>query len=114
LPDFCPSTGENKSRDGRPATAVPRRPAVDDFRYPCRPETAAVSDIALVDLAFLATWEGRPEDAVRLTAAFESVRASVGGPPGGFAALLEGDPAEEARANLSEDAAHRAWEIDWP
>jgi predicted ATPase/class 3 adenylate cyclase len=66
--------------------------------------------IALVDLAFLATWEGRHEDAIRLTAAFESLRESVGGPPGGFAGILEGDPADEARAHLPEDVAQRAWE----
>jgi predicted ATPase/class 3 adenylate cyclase len=66
--------------------------------------------IALVDLAFLATWEGRHEDAIRLAAAFETLRERVGGPPGGFAGLLEGDPADEARAHLSEDAARRAWE----
>jgi hypothetical protein len=66
--------------------------------------------IALVDLAFLATWEGRHEDAIRLAAAFETLREQVGGPPGGFAGLLEGDPADQARAHLSEDAAQRAWE----
>ncbi len=66
--------------------------------------------IALVDLAFLANWEGRHEDSLRLAAAFQSVRDRVGGPPGGFAGLLEGDPAEEARANLPEDAADRAWQ----
>jgi predicted ATPase/class 3 adenylate cyclase len=66
--------------------------------------------IALIDLAFLATWEGRHEDAIRLAAAFESLREHVGGPPGGFAGLLEGDPADEARAHLAEDAARRAWE----
>jgi predicted ATPase/class 3 adenylate cyclase len=66
--------------------------------------------IALVDLAFLATWEGRHEDAIRLAAAFESLRERVGGPPGGFAGLLEGDPADEARAHVSEDAARQAWE----
>jgi predicted ATPase/class 3 adenylate cyclase len=66
--------------------------------------------ITLVDLAFLATWEGRHEDAVRLAAAFETLRERVGGPPGGFAGLLEGDPADEARAHLTEDAAQRAWE----
>jgi len=66
--------------------------------------------IALVDLAFLATWEGRHEDAIRLAAAFESLREHVGGPPGGFAGLLEGDPADEARAHLSEDEAQRAWD----
>jgi predicted ATPase/class 3 adenylate cyclase len=66
--------------------------------------------IALFDLAFLATWEGRHEDAIRLAAAFETLREQVGGPPGGFAGLLEGDPADEARVHLSEDAARRAWE----
>jgi predicted ATPase/class 3 adenylate cyclase len=65
--------------------------------------------IALIDLAFLATWEGRHEHAVRLAAAFENLRERVGGPPGGFAGLLEGDPADEARAHLSEDQARRAW-----
>ncbi len=34
----------------------------------------------------------------------------MGGPPGGFAGILEGDPVAEARAHLSEDAAQRAWE----
>jgi hypothetical protein len=66
--------------------------------------------IALVDLGFLATWEGRHEDAIRLSAAFASLRESVGGPPGGFAGILEGDPADEARTHLSEEAATRAWE----
>jgi predicted ATPase/class 3 adenylate cyclase len=66
--------------------------------------------IALVDLGFLATWEGRHEDAIRLSAAFESLRERVGGPPGGFAGILEGDPADEARAHLSDEAARRAWE----
>lgn len=66
--------------------------------------------ITLVDMAFLATWEGRHEDALRLAGAWESLRERAGGPPGGFAGLLEGDPAAEARAHLSEEAARRAWE----
>jgi predicted ATPase len=66
--------------------------------------------IALVDLAWLATWEGRHEDALRLAGAFQSVRDQVGGPPGGFAGILEGDPADEARPHLSPDVADRAWE----
>ncbi|HJV04300.1 MAG TPA: hypothetical protein VJ868_03475, partial [Actinomycetota bacterium] len=65
--------------------------------------------ITLVDLAFLANWEGRHEDAIRLAAAFEALRERVGGPPGGFAGILEGDPAEEARAHLPSEAADRAW-----
>jgi hypothetical protein len=67
--------------------------------------------IAFLDLAFLLTWEGRHDDAVRLAAASESAREDAGGGPmPGFAGLLEGDPAAEARAHLSKDAAGRAWE----
>jgi hypothetical protein len=66
--------------------------------------------IAFTDLAFLATWEGRHEEAIRLAAASESLRERVGGPPGGIGGILEGDPAAEARANLPEDTAQKAWE----
>jgi non-specific serine/threonine protein kinase len=67
--------------------------------------------LALLDLAFLATWEGRHEDAVRLAGASESVReAAGGGPMPGFGGMLEGDPAEEARGHLSATDADRAWE----
>jgi hypothetical protein len=34
----------------------------------------------------------------------------AGGPPGGFAGLLEGDPTAEARPHLNEDIAQRAVE----
>ncbi|TMK86324.1 MAG: adenylate/guanylate cyclase domain-containing protein [Actinobacteria bacterium] len=66
--------------------------------------------ITLTDLAFLATWEGRHEDAIRLAGASDSVRQRVGGPPGGFAGILEGDPVAEARVHVSEESAGRAWE----
>jgi tetratricopeptide (TPR) repeat protein len=66
--------------------------------------------IAFTDLAFLATWEERHQDAIRLAGAAESLRQRVGGPPGGFAGILEGDPVAEARAQLSEEAARQAWE----
>ena len=67
--------------------------------------------LALRDLAFLATWGGRHEDAIRLTAASESLRERTGGgPPPGFAGMLEGDPAAEARTSLPTEAAQRAWE----
>jgi predicted ATPase/class 3 adenylate cyclase len=66
--------------------------------------------IAFTDLAFLATWEGRHEDALRLAAASATLRERIGGPPGAIGGLLEGDPAEEARAHLSGDEAERAWE----
>jgi predicted ATPase/class 3 adenylate cyclase len=66
--------------------------------------------ISLVDLAFLATWRGEHEDAIRMAGASESLRLRVGGPPGAIGGLLEGDPVAEARAHLSEDAATKAWE----
>ncbi|HET9849841.1 MAG TPA: adenylate/guanylate cyclase domain-containing protein [Candidatus Dormibacteraeota bacterium] len=69
--------------------------------------------IALDSLAFLATWEGRHEDAVRLAAAATRLKQDVGGPRGGFANILEGDPAEEAKAHLDAEAAQRAWDEGW-
>jgi predicted ATPase/class 3 adenylate cyclase len=81
--------------------------ALDLFR---RADNATGIGIALVDLAFLATWEGRHSDAVRLAAASESLKERVGGPPGGFAGILDGDAAAEARVHLPEEEANRAWE----
>jgi predicted ATPase/class 3 adenylate cyclase len=67
--------------------------------------------LALLDLAFLSTWAGRHRDAIRLAGASESLRQRTGGgPPPGFAGLLEGDPVAEASAHLSEDASKQAWE----
>jgi predicted ATPase/class 3 adenylate cyclase len=66
--------------------------------------------ITIADLAWLASWEGRHEDALRLAGAYESLSESAGGPPGGFAGLLEGDPTEEARPHLAEEVAQRAFE----
>ena len=64
--------------------------------------------ITLTDLAFLSDWEGHYEDALRLAGASESIMERAGGPPGGFAGLLEGDPVEGARVHLSEEEAARA------
>jgi predicted ATPase/class 3 adenylate cyclase len=65
--------------------------------------------LALRCLAFLTTWEGRHEDAIRLMGASLSLDERVGaGVTTGFAGLLEGDPAEEAAAHLSEAAAEGA------
>jgi predicted ATPase/class 3 adenylate cyclase len=66
--------------------------------------------IALTDLAWLALWEGRYEDSLRLEGASATVKDRVGGPPGGFAGILEGRPDEEARAKLPQEAADRAWD----
>jgi tetratricopeptide (TPR) repeat protein len=82
--------------------------ALELFREADNPTGIA---LAFLDLAFLATWEGRHEDAIRLAGASESLRERTGGgPPPGFGGLLEGDPAAEARSHLSEEAAQRAWE----
>jgi predicted ATPase/class 3 adenylate cyclase len=65
----------------------------------------------LLDLSFVAAWEGRSEDALRLGGAWETVReAAGGGPPSDFLGALVGDPHAEARAELTEEAAERAWE----
>ena len=66
--------------------------------------------IALSDLAFLATWESRHEDAVRLAAASARLKERIGGPPGGFAGILEGDPVDAAAPHLDANAMRRAWD----
>jgi predicted ATPase/class 3 adenylate cyclase len=82
--------------------------------------------LALRCLGVLAAWEGRHEDAMRLAGASKSLDERLGRPTGdirgldvmeGFAnpldpspGLVEGDLLPEARANLSEDVAERAWE----
>jgi predicted ATPase len=66
--------------------------------------------IALSNLAWLATWEGRHEDAIRLAAVSARLKEQVGGPRGGFARILEGEPAEEAGSHLDAETARRAWD----
>jgi predicted ATPase/class 3 adenylate cyclase len=65
----------------------------------------------LLGLSYLARWEERHEDAVRLAGAADALREQVGGrAPLDFLAGFLGDPEAEARAHLSEEAARRAWE----
>ena len=67
--------------------------------------------LAFRDLAFLAVWEGRPHDALRLAGAAESMREKIGGgPPQGFGGMLEGDPAAEARLQLPDTDWERSWQ----
>jgi predicted ATPase len=64
----------------------------------------------LLGQSYLARWEGRYEDAVRLAGAAASLRDQVGGrAPLDFLSGFLGDPEAEARAHLSPDAADRAW-----
>jgi len=87
-----------------------RSAALESLRLFEAGENATGIGIALSNFAFLATWEGRHEDAIRFAAAAASVKARVGGPPGGFAGILEGDPVDEASSHLDPDAARRAWD----
>jgi tetratricopeptide (TPR) repeat protein len=65
----------------------------------------------ILGLAYLARWEGRYEDAVRLSGAAEAPGEQVGGrAPLEFLAGFVGDPEAESRAHLPEDVAQRAWE----
>jgi tetratricopeptide (TPR) repeat protein len=63
----------------------------------------------ILGLAYVARWAERHEDAMRLIGAAESLRERVGGgAPINFLAGFMGDPAAEARAHLSQEAAQRA------
>jgi predicted ATPase/class 3 adenylate cyclase len=84
--------------------------ALESLDLFCEADNPTGIGIVFSDLAFLAAWDGRHEDALRLAAAAETLRQSTGGPPGGFAGLLEGDPTSEARDNLREEVSRRAWD----
>jgi hypothetical protein len=67
--------------------------------------------LALGDVAFIANRDGHPEEALRLVGAAQTLRFQIGGgPPPGWGGMLEGDPAEDARKQLSEAVAQRCWE----
>jgi hypothetical protein len=60
----------------------------------------------ILGLSYLARWQRRYQDAVRLAGAAESLREQVGDrPPLDFLAGFLGGPGAEARASLPEDAA---------
>jgi predicted ATPase/class 3 adenylate cyclase len=88
-----------------------RSTALEALELFCEVDDATGIALAFLDLAFLLTWEGRHEDAIRMAGVSEFYRDRAGGgPTPGFGGMLEGDPAAEARANLPEDVARRAWE----
>jgi len=96
-------------RAGRPREA--RLAALEALTLFREAGNATGIGLAFRDLAFLAVWEGRPQEALRFMGAAESLRERIGGgPPPGFGGMLEGDPAAEARAQLSEDEAERCWQ----
>jgi predicted ATPase/class 3 adenylate cyclase len=65
----------------------------------------------VLGLSFLARWQGRYEDALRLAGAAQSLRERAGGGAlSAFLVVLAGDPEAEARAHLSEDAAQLAFQ----
>jgi tetratricopeptide (TPR) repeat protein len=95
-------------RVGRAAEA--RAAGLEALDLFCEVDNSTGILITIADLSWLATWEGRHEDAIRLASACKALMEKAGGPPGGFAGLLEGDPTAEARPHLDDDVAQRAEE----
>ena len=97
------------ARAGRPADA---RSTMRDALALFRGADSAIGIVSVIlGLSYLARWEQRYQDAVRLAGAAESLRAQVGGrAPLEFLAGFLGDPQAEARAHLPADVAGRAWE----
>jgi hypothetical protein len=98
------------ARAGRLADA---RPALEEARELFDDADNPMGMLSvLLGQTYLARWEGRYQDAVRLAGAAASLRDQVGGrAPLDFLAGFLGDPEAEARAHLSPDAADRAWEV---
>jgi tetratricopeptide (TPR) repeat protein len=96
-------------RAGRPADA---RSAIREALGLFRDIDSPMGIVSVIlGLSYLARWEGRYQDTVRLAGAAESLREQVGGrPPLDFLAGFIGDPEAEARARLPADAAEAAWE----
>jgi predicted ATPase len=97
------------ARAARPADA---RSAIGEAHRLFREVDSPMGIVSVIlGLSYLARWERRYQDAVRLAGAAESLREQVGGrPPLDFLAGFLGDPEAEARASLPEDAARAAWE----
>jgi tetratricopeptide (TPR) repeat protein len=97
------------ARAGRPAEA---RAAVAEALEMFREVDSPMGIVSVVlGLSYLARWEDRYEDAVRLAGAAESLRERVGGrAPLDFLSGFLGDPEAEARAHLPEEVAGRAFQ----
>jgi predicted ATPase/class 3 adenylate cyclase len=97
------------ARAGRPAEA---HAAVAEALGLFRAVDSPMGIVSVVlGLSYLARWEDRYEDAVRLAGAAESLRERVGGrAPLDFLSGFLGDPEAEARAHLPEEVAGRAFQ----
>jgi predicted ATPase/class 3 adenylate cyclase len=109
LGDTLVWTGVIYALAGRPADA---RSAVREAFELFRAVDSPMGMVSVVlGLTYLARWEERYQDAVRLAGAVESLRERVGGrAPLDFLAGFMGDPEAEARAHLPEDVAQRAFQ----
>jgi tetratricopeptide (TPR) repeat protein len=97
------------ARSGRPGDG--RDAALESLGLFREAENPTGIALALQCLSFLALWENHHEDALRLVAASDTIVAEAGASRTiGFAGLLQGDPAAEARSQLPEDVASRAEE----
>ena len=97
-----------EARAGRPAAA---RSALEEARVLAAEADSPMGMLSvLIGRSYLARWEGRHQDAVRLAGAADALREQVGGrAPLDFLASFLGDPEAEARAQLPDDVAQRAW-----
>jgi predicted ATPase/class 3 adenylate cyclase len=96
-------------RAGRPDDA--RATALDALELFREADNATGVALAFLDLAFLLHWEGRHADAIRMAGVAEQQRdLAGGGPTPGFGGMLDGDPAADARAHLTDEAAQQAWQ----
>jgi tetratricopeptide (TPR) repeat protein len=97
------------ARAGRPADA---RSAVLEARELFHQIGSSMGIVSVIlSLSYLARWDGRYDDALRLAGAAASLREQVGGrAPLEFLAGFLGDPEAESRAHLPEETAQRAWE----
>ena len=96
------------ARAGRPADA---RSAIAEARQLAAEADSPMGMLSvLIALSYVARWEERYRDAVRLAGAADALREQVGGrAPLDFLAGVLGDPEAEARARLPEETAREAW-----